>query len=375
MKDAPRAADVSETPQRPRVLLVTDTLGNGGMERQLTLLAKSLAATWDVRVVSLTDGVYAPILREADIETDILERGFRLDVRPAIPLAGIIRDWKPSVVNTYGLMSLAAAMLPCRMRRIPLVDTSIRLGAVVTRQDRMVRRLNSHATVVIANSQAGLDAYGVDAERGRVVHNGFDPDRWTLCQDGQQLDWPTTVVMTARMHSHKDYRTLLDAARALGAEDPGGWRFLAVGWGDERTGLMSDYNDLVESGVAEFPEAGTEVLGVVRNANIGVLLTNQTNHAEGLSNSIMEYMACGLPVVCTDSGGNREIVVDGETGLIVAPSDTDAVVSSLRFLRDDPEAARRMGQAGRERIEKEFTVEALVAGTVAAYELAIARLR
>ena len=99
-----------------------------------------------------------------------------------------------------------------------------------------------------------------------------------------------------------------------------------MGSGEDRAGLLADYRDLVESGVAAFPEAGTEVLGLVRDANIGVLLTDQTNHAEGISNSIMEYMACGLPVVCSDSGGNREIVVEGQTGLVVPPGDLGAVV-------------------------------------------------
>ena len=138
-------------------------------------------------MVSLADGVYAPILREAGVETDILERRFRLDARPAIPLGRIIRDWRPSVVNTYGLLSLAASMLPCRTTRRSRSSTPASgLGAVVTRRDRLVRALTSRADVVIANSQAGLDAYGVDPARGRVVHNGFDPDRWALCQGGHR---------------------------------------------------------------------------------------------------------------------------------------------------------------------------------------------
>jgi glycosyltransferase involved in cell wall biosynthesis len=361
--------------QPRRVLIVTDVLTNGGMERQLALLAKSLKDTWAVRVVSLSDGAYAPILREAGIETSVFARRSRFDTRPAFPLGRMIRDWRPSVVNTWGWMSTAASVLPCRMAGIPIVDTSIRLGAVVTRRDRLVRATTSQAAVVIANSQAGLDAYGIDPIRGRVVHNGFDPDRWGLCQGGHRPERPTTVVMTARMHGHKDYRCFLDAARVLSAQDPEGWRFLAVGSGEKRPTLLTDYRDLIDSGVAVFPEVGAEVLSVVRDAHIGVLLTDPALHAEGVSNSIMEYMACGLPVVCSDSGGNREVVVEGETGLLVPPGDVAAFVRQLKFLRDDPGAASRMGSAGRERIATSFTVDALVKGTVAAYDLAVARTR
>jgi glycosyltransferase involved in cell wall biosynthesis len=375
MKDRLRDTGVHDAPHRPRVLIVTDDLANGGMERQLALLAKSLTDTWAVRVISLSDGVYAGVLREAGVETSVLSRKFRFDARPTIPLGRIIRHWRPSVVNTYGWMSMAASLLPCRMTGIPIVDTSIRLGSMLTRRDRLVRNLTSHAAIVIANSQAGLDAYGIDPVRGRVVHNGFDPDRLKLCQGGHRPERPTTVVMTARMHSHKDYRCLLDAARVLSAEDPQGWRFLAVGSGEERPALLSDYCDLLESGAAVFPEVGTEVLSLVRGAHVGVLLTNPVLHAEGLSNSIMEYMACGLPVVCSEGGGNREIVVEGETGLFVPPGDVEAVVRQLRFLRDDPETAIRMGRAGSERIATVFTVDALVTGTVAAYDLAVAGQR
>ena len=253
------------------------------------------------------------------------------------------------------------------------MDASIQGGAVLSWRDRLTRALISRADVVIANSQAGLDAYGVDPRQGRVVYNGFDPDRWGLCLAERSADGPTTVVMTARMHRHKDYRCLLDAARILSEENPGAWRFQAVGSGEERSALMSEYRDLHESGVVVFPEAGTEVLDLVREAHIGVLLTNVAFAAEGVSNSIMEYMACGLPVVCTEGGGNSELVVAGETGLLVPPADVEAVVRQLRFLRENPTTASRMGELGRERMSSMFTLDALVSGTLAAYGLAVAR--
>ena len=362
-----------EVAHQPRVLIVTDSLSNGGMERQLTLLAKALSTTWAVRVASLADGVYAAVLREAGIEVDVLPREFRLDFRPAIPLGRIIRNWRPAVVHTCGWLSVAASLLPCRTANIPIVDASIQDGAVPARRGRLMQVMPARADVVIANSQAGLDAYGVDPRRGVVVYNGFDPERWDSCVVGRGAEQPTTVVMTARMHQHKDYRCLLDAARVLSSEDPGGWRFLAVGSGANRSALMSDYRDLVEAGAVLFPEAGAEVLSFVCEARIGVLLTNAAVHAEGIPNSIMEYMACGLPVVCTDSGGNRELVIDGETGLFVPPGDVDAVVRQLRLLREDPAMASKMGRAGRERIASVFTIDALVSGTIAAYDVAMKR--
>jgi glycosyltransferase involved in cell wall biosynthesis len=372
-----RLADAGTTRDgsRRRVLIVTDSLSNGGMERQLVVLAKALPAEWTVRVVSLDDGVYVPILREGGIDVTLVSRRFRYDVWPAVHVGKIIRAWRPVIVHTFGWMSTGSSALACRSLGIPIVDASIQDANVPRGVERVKQWLSSRADVLIANSRAGLDANRVDPRKGVVVRNGFDPDRWKLCEPREKTDRPYTVVMAARMHRHKDFRTLLQAARILCAEEPGEWRFLAIGSGEERTALLVEYADLIESGGVRAPEAGTEVLALVAASHVGVLLTDSRFHAEGIPNSIMEYMACGLPVVCTDNGGNRELVVEDETGLIVHSSDVAEVVAALRRLRDDPVWARAMGLAGRDRIATVFTVEALVEGTLAAYATAESRGR
>jgi glycosyltransferase involved in cell wall biosynthesis len=104
------------------------------------------------------------------------------------------------------------------------------------------------------------------------------------------------------------------------------------------------------------------------SADVGVLLTDPAWHAEGCSNTIMEYMACGLAVVATDSGGNPELVTDGASGLLVPPRELVSLVAALRALRADPAAREAMGAAGRRRIAADFTVDAMTAGFVSLYE-------
>jgi glycosyltransferase involved in cell wall biosynthesis len=130
---------------------------------------------------------------------------------------------------------------------------------------------------------------------------------------------------------------------------------------------MEDAADLIASNVLSFPHEEMEVLPYVRQANVGVLLTAPAVHQEGCSNSILEYMACGLPVVCSDSGGNRELVIEGVTGFIVAPQDVNALVAKLLWLRAHPQETQAMGEAGRRRLLQEFTVEKLVEKTLAVY--------
>jgi glycosyltransferase involved in cell wall biosynthesis len=89
-------------------------------------------------------------------------------------------------------------------------------------------------------------------------------------------------------------------------------------------------------------------------------MTNPRLAREGLSNSIMEYMALGLPVVCGDGGGNPELVLDGVTGFIVPPNDPGALAERLQYLRDHEAERRVMGAAGKARILGEFSVETMV---------------
>jgi glycosyltransferase involved in cell wall biosynthesis len=89
-------------------------------------------------------------------------------------------------------------------------------------------------------------------------------------------------------------------------------------------------------------------------------MSNEAQHTEGCSNAIMEYMACRLPVVCSSGGGNPELVVHGQTGYLVTGGDRGALVQRLRQLAADGELAGRMGEAGRARLEREYSVGRLV---------------
>jgi glycosyltransferase involved in cell wall biosynthesis len=355
-----------------RVLMVVDGLWNGGAERQLTLLASSLPEGWSASVLSMEDGPYRQVLEELGIDVRLVEREFRYDITPAVRMWRAAAEIHPDVVHSWGWMS-ALAMVPfCRTHRVPLVNATIQFGCLPPRGAGMFRLGMRLSDAIVANSRAGLAAFGLaEGERDHVVYNGFDATRLatvTLDRRGAPTRERTVAIMAARMSPAKDWRLLMDVARVL-AEDEGGWRFIAMGDGPVRNDLMKEAADLVSAGVVAFPPGVPEALPAIADADAGVLLTDpDTNAAEGCSNAIMEYMACGLPVVCTDSGGNPELVEDGITGFLVTPKDAGAVVSALRTLRDDPERAREMGREGRRRVEARFSVARMTANYVAVYE-------
>lgn len=362
-----------------KVLLLNNSLANGGLERQLVLLARNLPVTWERRLWCMEGGPHARVVASAGIPLRVRPRSGRWDVTPAVDLWRVIHDWRPDVVHAWHWMPAAAAVPVCLALGVPLIDGSIRMGSVPRRAGRPRRSIMRFADLVVANSRAGLDAWRIDDVHGRVIRNAFDDSRLRSAEPapppGDDSPRPFTVIMAARMDPPKDFLTVARAARLLSGPRDRGWRFVLVGDGVDRRALLAEVADLVRAGVVVFPEAGLEVVQLLCGADVGLLETDPTILAEGCSNSIMEYMACGLPVVASQSGGNGELVRDGVTGFVVPPRDPRALASKLRLLRDDPGLRARLGTAGRERVASEFTLERMVAEYERAYVDVAARRR
>jgi glycosyltransferase involved in cell wall biosynthesis len=173
--------------------------------------------------------------------------------------------------------------------------------------------------------------------------------------------------MVAGFSKYKDYPTFLRAARELNGKRKD-VVFVTVGDGEKLQACKE-----LAGGVGSIRFLGRrkDVVDIVATFDIGVMST----YTEGISNSIMEYMALRKPVVATDGGGTRELVVDGETGFLVPPGDAAALASRIEYLLDHPDVAKRMGEAGEARLKREFSVTRMVAETVELYESAVADAR
>ncbi len=354
-----------------KVLLANVSLANGGLERQLLLLAKHLPSSWNVRLWTLEGGPFEQVVRAAGIPWRCRARTHRYDPTPALDLWRTIHGWRPDVVHAWHSIPAAAAAPACAALSVPLIDGSIRMGSIPREFGRPRRSIMRWADMVVANSRAGLDAWRVPPAKGRVIYNAFDDARLSTApsrRPSPRADGPCTVVMAARIAPPKDFTTLLEAARLLDRGAPGEWRFVLVGGGPDRASLIASAGDLTASGVVGFIDGGIEAAGHIRAADIGVLSTDPGILAEGCSNAILEYMACGLPVVCTDSGGCGELVREGREGYLVPPRDPQALARRLADLKDDPQQRARLGAAGRSRVDVEFTADRMVAEYAAAYE-------
>ncbi|MBK9313215.1 MAG: glycosyltransferase [Acidobacteria bacterium] len=224
----------------------------------------------------------------------------------------------------------------------------------------------AHAILVNAKAvRAHLIKGGIRADKIATVYNGLDLNRITSHMSRDEiallLNLPGgnnqryITILANLLHPVKDHPTFLRAAQLVKQSVPDA-RFIIAGEGplQEQTKLFAEElglsNDVLFTGICKHV---AELLSI---SEICVL----SSKSEGFSNSILEYMGAGRPVVATDVGGARESIIEGKTGYLVQPGDHQMMASRIIDLLSNPEEARRMGQLGRQIVEQKFSCQAQV---------------
>ena len=186
-----------------------------------------------------------------------------------------------------------------------------------------------------------------------LLRNGIDTQRFAFagpCRTGP-------AVIVARLCADKDLVTLLQAV-ALVLRDAPDFRLLIAGDGPCKYELQQLASELKLTSHVQFVGAVHDVPSLLRQARLYVL----SSISEGVSLTLLEAMASGLPVVATRVGGTPEVVADGVTGLLVPPRDPPALAAALLRLHRDHPLASRLGAAGRRRVVESFDIGRMVAG-------------
>ena len=216
----------------------------------------------------------------------------------------------------------------------------------------------------------------IACRRVTQVYNGVDAVRFTPTQTSGHATvqgcpfveadlW--IVGSVGRMQTVKDQLTLTRAflrALELAPELKAHARLALVGDGPLRAQCLGLLNSAGAAHLAWLPGERNDVPDIMRGLDCFVL----PSLAEGISNTILEAMACGLPVIATDVGGNADLVLHGVTGYIVPSGDVDAMARRLVELATSPECSLTMGQAGRQRILDKFSLDAMVGTYQALYD-------
>jgi glycosyltransferase involved in cell wall biosynthesis len=354
-----------------RLLFVVDGLGTGGKERQVVELLKGLSkyGKYEIELVCTeSDDFYLPDVEKLGIPVRFLTRRFRWDPFLIFHFFSLVRKFDPQIIHTYGVVPTFFAIPVARLLNIPLVNGSIRNSfASGNYRWKLEKLLLNFSDVVVANSRTGLASRGLqESKKNIVIYNGFDFPRIEQSVSGQKSMYSPPVNkkivgMVAAFSDYKDQPTFIRAALKILSKRTD-TRFVLVGNG-KNFGDCKRMIQHVPSGI-EFLGLRKDIESIITTFTVGVLAT----FTEGISNSIMEYMAAGKPVVATDGGATREIVIDGKTGFLTTCGDYDTMAEKIEILLDNKVLSKKMGDLGKERLKKEFSLDNLINNTLALYD-------
>jgi glycosyltransferase involved in cell wall biosynthesis len=328
----------------------------GGQLVALQLARAARDAGHDVRFASPTNGPFVALARRGGFGTDVISVRGALDLGA---LRRLTRAFDVDIVHTHAHFTIntvarvAARLAGARVLSHMHIENVFRPGPGRRTQialDNATARLCFSIVAVSEATRTSLVRQGYPAERLVTVYNGIDPAG--PVEPRSLVDGPT-ILEVARLAEVKGQRTLLAALAGLDAAA------VLVGTDIEHDGayeteLRAEAKRLGVGDRVVFAGHRDDVPALLAGCDVFCLPSS----AEGLPLVVLEAMAAGKPVVAGAAGGTPELVVHGETGLLVPPGDVDALRRALADLLADPERARRLGEMGRERVRTSFSASA-----------------
>lgn len=278
-----------------------------------------------------------------------------------------LKSLEADILLTHGYKADIIGLIAARMARIPLVCVSrgwtwaTRKVRIYEAVDRLVLRLADHVVCVSEGQAAKVRKAGVRSSNITVIRNSVDVSRFSRIEPKAEQALRSlfpdpvmhVVLAVGRLSPEKGFDLLIDAATEVcrKQENVG---FALIGDGPLRADLHS-----------RIRTAGLQrrfVLAGFRH-DVDALLPHasclvQSSHTEGMPNVVLEAMAASVPVIATSVGGTPELMVDGQTGILVPPGNASAISEGILTLLGDSMERACMGSAGRQRVEEEFTFHA-----------------
>jgi glycosyltransferase involved in cell wall biosynthesis len=367
---------------KPAVLQLIDSFNQGGSELQATQLTRLLCESGSFAIHLATLNPEGP-LRTSVAGLDLppippfpLTSFYDLNaVRQLRALVAYLRKHKIQVVHTHDFYTNVFGMAASMLARVPVRIASMRETAGMRSESQLKAQRLAYklASQVVGNSNAvrvRLMEDGVREDKITVLYNGLDLERLSSNKSRQEVlsqfgleDRQFVTIVANMRHDVKDYPMFLKAAALVREQLPAA-SFLMAGEGELTDSLRAQAEELGISSQAHFLGRCSEVAELLSISSVCVL----SSKAEGFSNSILEYMAAGRPVVATDVGGAREAIVEGETGYLVKSGDAESMAKRIVELLLDQEKNTRFGEAGRRIVESKFSTEAQLRKTEALYQ-------
>jgi sugar transferase (PEP-CTERM/EpsH1 system associated) len=372
--------------QPPLVAHVIRRLAVGGLENGLVNLINHMPPKrYRHAIVCLTEATnFRARLQRSDVPVIALHKREGQDLGTHVRMWRVLRRLQPAIVHTRNLPGLEF-LIPATLASFPgrihgehgrdiydLDGASFKYNLL----RKAMRLLVGHYIAVSGDLAAWLvRTVGARPDRVTQIYNGVDMQRFhprigprpPIGPEGFAPEKTLVVGTIGRMEAVKDQPTLVRAFLHLLESEPGAHlrlRLVMIGDGPLREESQKLLCTAGIEPLAWLPGERADIPAVMRGLDLFVL----PSLAEGISNTILEAMASGLPVIATRVGGNPELVEEGETGMLVSPSDPVGLAEAIRTYLADAAKITRHGQASRKRVEAKFSMEAMVNGYLAVYD-------
>ncbi len=369
---------------KKRVLQLIGSFHQGGSESQAVSLTRLLKDEGSFEVFAATlnnEGVLRTKIDKAGLAeipefplTSFYNANFVNQVRRC---AKYLTDNKIDIVHTHDFYTNVFGMSAATLARVGVHIASKReTGGMRSGAQKFVEKIAfGRARAIIANSAAVHDHLierSISPAKIRIIYNGIDLERFEIADDRlavcKTFGLPTgenipIVTMVANLrHRVKNVPMLLRVAKHI-SESHANVHFVVAGEGELEIDLQQLAKGLGVTDKVHFMGRCTDVPALLSISSVCVL----TSFAEGFSNSILEYMAAGKPVVATNVGGAAEAIIEGGTGFLVASDDDASMADRLIQLIGNNEMASKFGVEGRRIAVEKFSQKIQLSQTIELY--------
>ncbi len=353
-----------------KVLFFIDTLSQGGKERRLSQLVKGLKLNSGIEfsIAIMSRDIFYKEVTDLNIEIHYIIRKTKKDISVFLKFFKLCQSYRPDIVHCWDSMTAIYSVPSCKILKIKLIngmviDTPVKRN-IFNKNWLRARLTFPFSDVIVGNSIAGLKAYHASDYKSICIYNGIDLSRLEKLIDYLSMRHEILkdnssdlfiVGMVAAFEERKDYDTLIKAATTLISERKN-VRFILVGDG-------TDFNRVKWNVPVEllnkivFLGKRSDIESIINIFDIGVLLTNAKVHGEGVSNSIIEYMALGKPVLATRGGGTDEVVIDNRNGFLIDPQNATQLREKICILIENKRLIEELGREGLRMIKEKFDLK------------------
>jgi sugar transferase (PEP-CTERM/EpsH1 system associated) len=366
----------------PLIVHVINRLDIGGMENGVVNLLNGMSGDFRHAIVTLEGySDFRQRLRRTDISVDSIAKRPGKDLAAYGRLWRMLRNLRPDIVHTrnFGTIDCQWVAACAGVRRRVHGEHGWTVSDLTGTRPRSLRVRRWCAPAIhrfVAMSRDIerwlTDTVGVAADRITQIYNGVDGNRFTPQGDlAADFPWsgeaPIVIGTVGRIEPTKNQSGLIDAFAAVLARCPDlsdRLRLMIVGAGPQLAELRASPAARTLGDRVWFTGARDDIAALMRRMDLFVLPSLN----EGISNTILEAMACGRPVVAARVGGNPELVIPGSNGALYEPNTADALARCMEPYLRDVEMRRAQGAAARRRAAEQFSLETMVRRYTELYE-------